>query len=499
MTHNDFRGSGGVRAVVLAAALLLSLLLLRPAVVGADGELQVQIHSVDDSGEHPFAIVTVLDASGRPVIGLGADQFRLEAEGNAARILDVSTVVNSEIGAGVVLTIDASGSMEGSGLESARESAQAFLAALPATDQAAVITFSSEIEVLQEMTADIAALNAALEGIEAGGGTALYDAVIESVRTASASAVPRKAVVLLSDGFDFPGSSEAKPEEALAEAAASGVPIYTIGFGDSIDEPFLRALAEQTNGRHYVTPSAADLVTAYEELGALLRSQYVIAYEADTPLAVRERTVRLTIESEQGSGSVAFSYTSLAPLPVAPAPPVSTPAAVVRPPLTLVAPAAPAPDTAGSGGVAPLWPVALVTLVAGAAVFLFVRHRRRGARIQPEGGATPQLDLNVPPPQPHAPTQRRASLSDRREHRHPRQCPSVHDRAATAERRDCGRARARLVARRQADVPRHQWRTTLADFRTGRELGDSRLRRRHRDRATPPPRGHRPGSGCSAS
>lgn len=404
-------GRAGIRAVglvLLAGMIAVALFGPRPLAVMSEGELDVQIHTVDDSGASPIAIVTILDPAGRPIIGLQPDQLRVEESGSAARVLDVTRVVNSDIHLGVVLAIDSSGSMAGPGLESARESARAFLAALPRGDQAAVLVFSSDVRLVEGMTADIAALNSAVEGIEAGGGTALYDAVIESVHAAVSAESTRKAVILLSDGHDFEGSSRASREEALAEAAAAGVPVYAIGFGDSIDEAFLAALAERTRGRYFVTLSGEDLVAAYEELGGLLRSQYVVTFERSAPPEQREITVVLTAESEQGTGVAEFSYTRAAvPLP---APTATAPEATAGP-IEVASPVATALPLAqqSEASALPLWPIVAVSVLAGVAAVLLLRRRRRGPRSLRTGGAI--LGLDVPPPPRHEPVTQEASLT----------------------------------------------------------------------------------------
>ena len=69
------------------------------------------------------------------------------------------------------------------------------------------------------------------------GATALYDAVVAGVRTAAAAPLPRKVVVLLTDGQDYGARSSATEEQSLTEAATAGVPVFTIGVGRRHQRP----------------------------------------------------------------------------------------------------------------------------------------------------------------------------------------------------------------------------------------------------------------------
>src|SRR5207249_9925272 len=101
----------------------------------------------------------------------------------------------------------------------------------------------------------------------------------------SASDAPVIATVLLSDGKNSTGDIE--PIPAAEQAAALGVPIYTIALGtaDGVvtvpddrgelhtlnvppDTETLAAIAETTGGRAFVAPTAKDPAQIYDSLGS---------------------------------------------------------------------------------------------------------------------------------------------------------------------------------------------------------------------------------------
>jgi VWFA-related protein len=138
----------------------------------------------------------------------------------------------------------------------------------------------------------------ALTGIASGPGmlappregtTAIWEAIaLTSVRVlaprsaGTAENQRRRAIILLTDGFDT--SSRLKRSEALASAIAAEAVIYAIGIGDGkysgVDKDALEAVAESTGGRAFFPKKDVDLKKAFGEIEQELRSQYLIAYSS---------------------------------------------------------------------------------------------------------------------------------------------------------------------------------------------------------------------------
>ena len=233
----------------------------------------------------------------------------------------------------VILAMDVSGSMlatdvSPSRLDAAKAAATTFVDELPAGFRVGVVAFSTEARIVLAPTIDRAQVHSAIANLAAGGGTALGDAVVLSIQTAHAggasaapgagasgpaasspgtssppgaaspgpgasspapgssgpAAAPLAATVLLSDGASSTGSVE--PLQAASEAAAAGVPVYTIALGTSagvVDVPdnqgvmhhlsvppdpeTLASIAETTGARSFQAPTASDLATIYQSLG----------------------------------------------------------------------------------------------------------------------------------------------------------------------------------------------------------------------------------------
>ena len=197
----------------------------------------------------------------------------------------------------VILAMDTSRSMKADDiqptrLEASREAARAFLAEVPAKFRVGVVSFSTRAAVGVAPTEDRTLVEAALDTLIPGEGTAIGDAVALSVRLGNKEVpedgvVPPRAILLISDGKQDGGTVQ--PSDAAAQAKARGIPVYTVligtengvveetlqgGFRVRIQVPpdpeTLQALAAATGGEFYTALNDERLRLVYEQLGSRL-------------------------------------------------------------------------------------------------------------------------------------------------------------------------------------------------------------------------------------
>lgn len=140
-------------------------------------------------------------ASNRAVSGLARGDFKLYEDGVEQE------VVNFESAAApfdLVLLLDVSGSTT-KVFELVRTAARRFVDVSRPQDRIAIITFSSDMNIVSPLTTDRAMLRSAIAAMKPPkGDTKLYDAVAFSMKTLSEAKDPlrRRAIVLVSDGLD---------------------------------------------------------------------------------------------------------------------------------------------------------------------------------------------------------------------------------------------------------------------------------------------------------
>ena len=231
--------------------------------------------------------VTVVDQQQHYVTDLASQDFTVVEDGVAQEI----TYFNrTTLPIALSLLMDTSASME-QRLVTAQDAAIGFARKLRPQDLAQVVDFDTRVEILQDFTADAAALETAIRATEAGGSTSMYNALYISlkelgkIRAKSDDDVRRRAIVVLSDGEDT--SSLVTYEEVLDLAKRSATTIYSIGLqsretalskGFKEAEFVLRQLAQETGGRAFFPQRAEDLAGIYGVIADELASQYVLGY-----------------------------------------------------------------------------------------------------------------------------------------------------------------------------------------------------------------------------
>jgi Ca-activated chloride channel homolog len=221
----------------------------------------------------------VVDRQGRPVRGLDARDFRVFEQGEQQRLDRFAEV--GDLPVHLALSIDTSTSMT-LRLPDVKRAAQAFLRELVGPkDQVMLITFDNVPRLRVGFTHDMAFLGNGLEGLEARGGTALYDSLVFALEELQ-KVRGQRVLVLLSDGLDE--RSHASADDVLELARRAAVTLYTIGLADSraqapeIDRALLDKLAAETGGRSFYVDRTRALDGVYAEIERDMRARYLLAY-----------------------------------------------------------------------------------------------------------------------------------------------------------------------------------------------------------------------------
>jgi VWFA-related protein len=259
---------------------------------------------------------SVTDRNGRAIGGMRESDFTVWENGVERRVMNVAPA-NEPFN--LVLLLDVSGSVE-ERMDFIRKAARDFLRTTSPQDRISIISFRDDIQVIADFTTDRSLLSRKLDEIDAGGGTALYDALgytlSEPLRTLRGE---RTAIVVMTDGDDnksflpFPAILE-----ALLESGALVYPLY-VPSGlipeSSVPKPEItidplrtryltlttraedegRKLAAASGGIYYPIRRLDDLQKAYDDVVSQLRSAYTITYASNsvsTSPRVRVRTNR---------------------------------------------------------------------------------------------------------------------------------------------------------------------------------------------------------------
>jgi Ca-activated chloride channel homolog len=229
-------------------------------------------------------IFTVTDKHGHYIPNLKLSDFALLDDQRAPeKVNSFRQQINLPLRVGIV--IDASTSIR-TRFQFEQQSATEFLLAIlkSKSDRAFVMGFDVTPTVTQDWTDNLDGLEAGINRLRPGGGTALFDAVYTACRdkllTSRGAEPVRKAMILISDGDD--NQSRVHPDEAIKECQRAETIIYAIstnwtpsrGKGDKV----LADMAEQTGGEVFFPPSVEEMSSSFKNIEEELRSQYALNY-----------------------------------------------------------------------------------------------------------------------------------------------------------------------------------------------------------------------------
>lgn len=146
-----------------------------------------------------------------------------------------------------------------------------------------------------------------LEGY--GGATALIDATYRGVlQLKNANKYKRKVVVLFTDGHE--NSSFYNKFDVIKEAVENNIEIHVIGFGDQINEQYLKSLAYTTGGTYNRLYSSDKLNQIFKDVDTKRRHYYSVKFKTDIQGKYIAMLQLCQDESQHDSIIVPFDNTS---------------------------------------------------------------------------------------------------------------------------------------------------------------------------------------------
>ncbi|MFZ0635198.1 MAG: VWA domain-containing protein [Candidatus Acidiferrales bacterium] len=223
--------------------------------------------------------VSVTDAKGDVVLGLGQQDFRVYDDG---RLQKVTMFQQRDTPVTVGLIVDHSRSM-GAELPEVAAAVSSFAQSSNPSDEMFVVDFNDDVSVElmdgKPFSNDPKELAKAVSAVRARGRTALYDAVAEGVLHLQLGHSDRKALIIVSDGGD--NASQQKFSQVLALAQRSHVLIYCIGLiGETgeTDPGVLRRFSKATGGIAYFPDKTNTVTKISTQIARDLREQYTLGF-----------------------------------------------------------------------------------------------------------------------------------------------------------------------------------------------------------------------------
>ena len=241
--------------------------------------------------------VTVRDKSKRIVTDLKQDDFKIAEDGQSQQIAFFSKEVTLPIT--LALLLDTSGS-EQFMLPSIQDAGARFVErVLRKGDEALVMSFDSDVDLLSDFTDDRGQIDRAIRkariNVPSAGsvgnnpgpigsrqitGTALYDAIYLACNEKLNTEAGRKAIVIVTDAQDE--GSKVRLEEAIEAAQRTDTVVHILLVADPHfgggNGGVAHKITEETGGRTISVNSEKHLAEAFDQISEELRSQYTLGY-----------------------------------------------------------------------------------------------------------------------------------------------------------------------------------------------------------------------------
>ena len=300
----------------MRSLLTIVVLLFASALLGAQLRLKSDVLLIN-------VVATVVDGKGRTVPNLTSDDFILEEDGQPQTIQHLLPSADLPISLGVV--IDASLSMQ-SKIRTAQRAVNRFLAMIHEEDEIFLMTFALRPSVIADFTSDRTRLtNTLMSGVNLGGGTGLYDSLLQALQKVQQGRYEKKAILLVTDGEDT--TSVTRFDKALQYIRESYMLVYSIGIkgapefdlaadpsvrsgassrnSTTVDMKVLNRFGEASGGRAWEIAEATfgrNMDAVLDTIAAELRSQYSIGYYPTRPKKDGQwHTVRIRMKNPEYS------------------------------------------------------------------------------------------------------------------------------------------------------------------------------------------------------
>lgn len=298
------------KVVTQWAAAMVACALAAPAFPQEPAQQAQQGQTIKTEVSLVNIFATVRDNKKHIITGLKKEDFHVFENDQEQKVAFLSSETTLPITMG--LLIDTSGS-EQNRLGAEQEAASRFLnQVLRKGDEAMVISFGADIDLLSDFTDDRAQLSRAIHSarinapnvsiINAGPlppeskgrglrGTAFYDAIWLACGEKLATEAGRKALVIITDADDQ--GSKVQLSEAIEAAQRTNVVVHVLLVHDPWQgwrPDVAHKIADQTGGRVIEVSSEKHLQESFDQISEELRQQYTLGYYPTNPS--RDGTLR---------------------------------------------------------------------------------------------------------------------------------------------------------------------------------------------------------------
>jgi VWFA-related protein len=274
-------------ALKLLVAMILGVCLLAPAGPAQTAEVDsFRVSQVCAINPGFFSFLEILDADGNMVMNVQQDQLSAVLGTQELKIENFAAFQPEE-GVAYILLVDVSKSLSAKEFTAMRQVLQSWINDMGPKDQAALITFGTQVKTLQDFSNDKELLISLIKRLQlTDKDTQLHKGLIKAMELGSRADLglpARRVIITLSDGQDdYAGG--ATPKEVFDMMKTDPVPIYAIGYyrppRDPDKEEALKSLGAfaRTSGGSYFRAESNTIPEMFNRMRQKILNVYQVKF-----------------------------------------------------------------------------------------------------------------------------------------------------------------------------------------------------------------------------
>ncbi|MBU4293760.1 MAG: VWA domain-containing protein [Actinobacteria bacterium] len=238
---------------------------------------------------------------------LDKSNFTITENNEPVKNFDFAKIGEINEPAGIVLVLDASGSMKGSPIIDAINAANTFIDEMGGSDRIAVIGFSDKAIVYSNFSSNKQQLKDSISHVAAAGETALFDGIIKGLdQFNNSDEINHRYLIVLSDGKDTASFSDVG--EVVQKSKEKNVIVYSIALlSKDFDPKDISQISKETGGELLTTANSQDLAGFYSLISQKIRNQYKISFKSTKP-RTENIDIGIAINKSNINDSIKITY-----------------------------------------------------------------------------------------------------------------------------------------------------------------------------------------------
>ena len=238
---------------------------------------------------------------------LDKSNFTITENNEPVKNFDFTKIGEINEPVGIVLVLDASGSMKGSPIIETINAANTFIDEMGGSDRIAVIGFSDEAIVYSNFSSNKQQLKDSISHVAAAGETALFDGIMKGLEQFNNSdEINHRYLIVLSDGKDT--ASFSNVGDVVQKSKEKNVIVYSIALlSQDFDPKDISQISKETGGELLTTTNSQDLAGFYSLISQKIRNQYKISFESTKP-RTENIDIGIAIKKSNINDSIKIAY-----------------------------------------------------------------------------------------------------------------------------------------------------------------------------------------------